>query len=300
MSKYESFKKFLSSISKENISEENLYEHIEATKHHNLFVQAYKENKCYLCGLSLDNFDLSKVCLHWLLNPKGFDKRYFPLVYQEYAYTNIQSFLRWCANQERFLGNINDLVEEMDSNKIIDNTIKYKNLEWSFSCAVSDFQGHQDKFIGKTPHYHFQMRINKRPFIKYGEFHIPLTENDIMILNSIKDESSNIEHRFAYGEGMQDLLTKVRPEDIVNHSTPTDDEGKATIHLQTLVEAEPGKTISGEDIYKIFQESKEKNVTISSLAHKLGAKSTTFIEPAPSVPEIAHRTKRKRGKSSAS
>lgn len=297
---YNKFKKFLSSLSKEQIREGNEKEHAGSQRQYELFKKGYRENICYLCGLSFDVFDSTRVCLHWLLNPRGFDKRYFPQIYQKFTYANIQSFLRWLANQEKIFGNINDLVEEMDSSKIIDNTIKYQNLEWSFSCSNSDYQGHKDKYLGKTPHYHFQMRVNNRPFIKYGDYHIPLTEYDIFILEIRRDKSGKIEHRFPYGEGMQDALTRIRPEDIVKYSAPTDDEEKATFKFETIVEAEPGKPISGDKIEEIFKESKEKNVPISSLVHKLGAKATTIITPAPAVPEIAHRTRRKRGKSRAS
>jgi hypothetical protein len=295
MNEYEQFKKYFSSLSDEEINKRNEKEYHEAAKQHELFVKGYRDNICYLCGGSFDIFEDSRVCSHWLLNPKGFTKRYFPQIYRYYSYVNIQTFLRWIANQERLYGNINDLVEEMNSNKIIDNTIVYKNLEWSFSCTQSDFQGHHDKFRGKEPHYHFQMRIDNKIFIKYAEFHIPFTKYDLLVLQSKMDKSSIIESRCLYGEGMHDLFTRIKPDNLVKYSTPTDDEKKATVHFQTIVEAEPGKKISSDDIYKIFQESKEKNVPISSLVHKLGAKSTIIIEPAPSVPEIAHRTKRRRG-----
>lgn len=296
---YDSFKNFLSSLSEERINAINKKEHEDSVQQHELFIKGYKENICFICGLSFDIFERTKVCLHWLLNPKGFDKRSFPYIYQKYSYTNIQSFLRWIANAEKDFGNINDLAEEMDSSKIIDNTIKYKNLEWSFSCSKSDYQGHRDKFIGKTPHYHFQMRINKKPFIRFGEFHVPLMERDIIALEMMMDQSDKIEHRFPFGEGMQVALNSISPEDIVNHSTPTHDEEKAIYQFNTIVEAGPGKTISSDEIYKLIQESKEKQVPVSSLLQKLDAKVTTIISPGPAVPEIAHRTKRRRGKSGA-
>jgi hypothetical protein len=298
--RYGEFKKYLSSLSEDQIKKGNEIEHAKTIKEHQEFLEAYKENKCYICKLSLDTYDKSKTCIHWLLNPDGFRKDDFPLIYQKYGYTNIQSFLRWFANQDKKFRNINDLKEEMDESKIVDNTIVYNNIEWTFSCSRSDYQGHKDSFLGKTPHYHFQMRVDGKIFIRFSDFHVPLTEEDAFALEMMMDESPKIVHRFPFGEGMEDVFTKMTPEDILKHSVPTDDEKNGTFKFDTIVEAEPGKSISGEQLDEIIKESKEKNVPISSLVHKLGGKAMTIVTPGPGVPEIAHRTKRKRGKSGAS
>lgn len=294
--RYDSFKKFLSSLSEEEIDEINKKEHAGTEKQYYDFVAGYKENRCYLCNSSFKTFSKTKVCIHWLLNPKGFRKKNFPLIYQKFSFFGIQSYLRWIANQEKIFGNINDLIEEKDSDKIIDLTIKYKNLEWSFSISTSDFKGHQNSIYGKQPHYHFQMRIEKKPFINYSDFHIPLTEPDIFALESIIEKSDNIKCTFPFGEGMETVLSELTPEEIIKHTRPTEDESKGAFKFSSFVSAKPGKLISGEDFYKLIEESKEKNVPLASLLHKLDAEVTTIISPAPSVPEIAHRTKRNRGK----
>jgi hypothetical protein len=294
-SEYNKFKDFISSLSPEQIKEGKEKEHKITVKQYEQFLDAYTQNKCFICDLSFDDFNINKPCLHWLLNPKGFKKRHFSELYPKYGFTNIQSFLRWIANQENKFGNINDLVEEKDPDKLIDNTIKYRNLEWSFSCAKSDLNGHRDKLLGKEPHYHFQMRINKKPFINFRDFHIPLTKYDIIAIEMINDKSDKFQHKFPFGEGMQDALNNISPENIINYSTPTLDEEKAIYKFDTIVEAIPGQTINGDEIYKLIQESKEKQVSVSSLLPKLDAKVTTIVSPGPAVPEIAHRKKRKRG-----
>ena len=58
---------------------------------------------------------------------------------------------------------------------------------------------------------------------------------------------------------------------------------------------EDGKTISGDDLYKIIQEAKEKGVTVASLMHKLpNARTQVIVTPGPGVVEQAPRSGRKK------
>jgi hypothetical protein len=73
--------------------------------------------------------------------------------------------VRWVANEEAFAKNINDLADE-GTGKLVELTVKYKNLEWSFSCGAPDLAGH----VGggepsKAPHWHFQMYVDGKPFV---------------------------------------------------------------------------------------------------------------------------------------
>ena len=59
-----------------------------------------------------------------------------------YRLRYIENYLRWVASEEAFAKNINDLADE-GSGKLLELTIKYKNLKWSFSCGESDLNGHE-------------------------------------------------------------------------------------------------------------------------------------------------------------
>jgi hypothetical protein len=291
---YQEFKRFLSKLTPEEIKKGNAKEHAESIRQHSLFVEGFNRNHCYICESPIDSFNEFKPCVHWLLAPRGFRKTHFPLVYKQFTYFNIETYLRWVANLDKPLGNINDLVDEMDSNKFIDHTITYKNLEWSFSCSQSDLQGHSKSVAGVNPHYHFQMRIGGRAFLRFGDYHVPFTDYDLVMLESKKDPEASFHHRITFGEGMEAALTQLSPEEIIENSAPTTDESKGIFRFDTFVEAKPGETISGDHLAELIKESKEKGVPLASLLHKLDAKVSTVVSPGPGVPDIAHRTKRKR------
>jgi hypothetical protein len=138
-----------------------------------------KNNICSLCGHSIKSFLNFSPCLHWFLNPKGFKPRKsLPRLYKKYSYHQIDAYLRWLANIDKPFSNINDLKEEKSDKKFIETTIRYKNFEWSFSCAYSDLEGHKDSINGNFPHYHFQMMINGNVVIKFNQFHVPFSEYD--------------------------------------------------------------------------------------------------------------------------
>ncbi|MBT3279545.1 MAG: hypothetical protein HN909_02235 [Phycisphaerales bacterium] len=168
-------------------------------------------------------------------------------------------------------------------------TIQHKNLEWSFSCSNSDYTGHSNGAYGITPHYHFQMRIDKKPFIKYKDFHVPFSEEDIFKFYMLDNHSDIFANNFLYGEGIQELFENIEPEDLVRYSKPTNKNEESTIHFSTIVTGNDGQTFRGEDIANLIEEAKEKNVPISSLAHKLGGSVMINVTPGPKVPEPAER-----------
>jgi hypothetical protein len=58
--------------------------------------------------------------------------------------------------------NINDLADE-GTGKLVELTIKYKNLQWSFSCSDNDLSGHDGGGEQSTrPHWHFQVFVDDR------------------------------------------------------------------------------------------------------------------------------------------
>jgi hypothetical protein len=101
---------------------------------------------------------------------------------------------------------------------------------------------------------------------------------------------------------MGDVLDVSTLEQVVamGRSATTDDEANAApIELNTIMIAEPGKTIKGEDIYNLIQAAKAENVTVTSKLRGLqGASITTLVSPGPGVVTQAVRSggrKQKRG-----
>jgi hypothetical protein len=226
---------------------------------------------------------------------QSFKKKDLPSIAERYGLHQIQSFLRWVANQAGMAKNINDLAGEGTGSKIVEVTIRYENLEWAMSCSQSDFLGHEATKNAKHPHYHFQMRIDGRQFINYNDFHLPLSEMDIVNIEAIKIAPEKIKPKFHFGEGMQDILTDETVETIVNTSMEGDPTEDASFKLETIAIAEDGKTISGDDLYDIIQEAKAKGITVASLMHKLAnARSRTIVSPGPGVVEQAPRSGRKK------
>ena len=260
------------------------------------FLEAYGRNECYLCKRPFTSFSKKTPCIHWFLKPKGLKKRDLVSVANRYGVFQIQTYLRWVANQEGFAKHINDIPEEGMGTKLIEFTIRYRNLEWSFSCAESDYLGHKSSQHTKHPHYHLQMRVDKRPFADYNDLHLPLTEGDILSIEARRRLPHIVKHKFPYGEGMSDVLNENTVEALVNNSggDSTNPED-APLHFDTLVMADEGTTIKGEDLYNLIQEAKEKGVTVTSLMHKLPNASTlVLVTPGPGVVEQAPRKGRKK------
>lgn len=278
---------------RDRISSEN----VERTlAEHEKFIAAFQNHDCYICGKPLSSFSKKTPCLHWLLKPKGFKKNDLPAIAERFGFFPMQTYLRWVANTQAFAKNINDLADEGTGSKLIELTIRYQNLEWSFSCAPSDYEGHQTSQHAKYPHYHFQMRLDGRQFINFSDFHVPFHEADVLSLETKLRLPEMVKHKFPRGEGMSEVLNYDTVEALLARSEAADNEGEASLKIDTIVMADEGTTISGEDLYQIIQEAKAKGVTVASLMHKLkNVKTRAFVTPGPGVVEQAPRTGRKKG-----
>jgi len=227
------------------------------------FKDAYSKGMCYLCGEKFETINKNKPCSHWLLRRGKFKKSDFTLVYKRYDYHNMAAFLRWCANEEVFLRNINDLENEKRHYKVLSSTIKWKDVEWTFDCSNSDYKGHKGK-QANFPHYHFQMRIDGRAFIKFSDYHIPFSERDLMNL-ALRNESW-FHGDFGYtGSGMQDAVSL--DLDAIINSTENANEDVAQYKFSTIIESLE-KPITGEELEAIIAESKRTNKSFASLAKK--------------------------------
>jgi hypothetical protein len=283
---------FLRSLSPEQIEEGNRRDHEEHKRQVAEFRKAYAEGRCYLCGEPFDQMRTSHPCTHWLLRRCRFKKKDFLSITARYDHHNIAAFLRWCANEEAMLRNINDLESEKSDRKVISYTVKWKNIDWTFDCTENDMRGHGTG-PSSHPHYHFQMRIDGRQFINFNEFHIPLSDRDLFNL-SLRDEP-NVRHSFgAAGSGMQEALS-VDPKMILEHTQPTKNEDEAAYHFTTMIEA-TDEPLSGDEIHDIIEEAKRTNKSLAFVA-KLRlqdrAKIQTVVSPVDTIPDIANRTEHK-------
>ena len=286
---------FLRTIPKEELEKINKEARERAEAEHKEFQAAFKGGRCYLCGSELICFDEQQPCAHWLLNPHGFRKRHFPAVTEKYGFFKLQNYLRWVANEGGFAVNINDLKEE-GSGKLIELTIRYDKIEWAFSCTKNDFNGHGS---GKhqQPHYHFSMRDGARTLIRFNDFHVPLTEYDVVSLTAELENPDFIRRQFLGGEGMNDVMKENVLEHLIENASSIGNPEEADFEFQHILQADDGTTMRGDDIQALYQEAKERGVTLGSLLRQgriPNAKVTTIVTPGPGV--VEHNIRSGRGR----
>lgn len=288
------FADYVKALSAEEREKINARQRETAEREHADFKAAFVGDGCYICGEALSHFDRSKPCVHWLLHPTGFTKRDFPLVYGKYDLFQIQGYLRWVASEEAFARNINDLHDE-GTGKLVELTIRYQDFDWAFSCGKTDFEGHESGTEeSRVPHYHFQMRYKRQAFIRYNDFHIPLSVQDIGVIE-MRKASPEIRLSIPGGIGMAELLAPETLEHLVATGHTGGVEGEEPIRLETLVMAAPGTQISGSDIADLIEEARAKKVTVSSLLPRLKNTSVgTIVTPGAGVVEQAPRSGRNR------
>lgn len=261
---------------------------------HERFKAAYALDQCYLCQKDFKTLSRDEPCLHWLLRRGKFKNKDIVLIASKYGYRQISAYLRWCANSERVLANINDLVEEAPEGKVLSSTIRWKNIEWSFDCSTNDFAGHNGAHTN-FPHYHFQMRIDGRQFINFNDYHLPFSDSDLFFFELERQQGINMDYG-THGAGMQAAM-QFDPNDLVDSLSPTDNVEDAAFGLSTMVMAHD-KPMKGEDIYDAIQESKATGRSIASILHEKYAGTDvavqTIISPSDTVPPITPRTEHTR------
>lgn len=140
------------------------------------------------------------------------------------------------------------------------------------------------------PHYHLQMKIDGRIFISYSDFHIPFTDYDLWVFAAKRGDFGKIKPLSIYDIGMQGVLDQVPAENLLEGMRSTLQEDQATFNLSTMLEADPGTTISGDEIADMIEESKKTGIPLAKLIRRLkNVRATTIIQPGPGVPEIAGR-----------
>jgi hypothetical protein len=292
---FESAINAFNSMSNDDIAQFNAESDSYHQKQFHSFKEFYDRGECYLCEKSFKTISMENPCVHFLLRRGKFKKKDFPGIYKKFGYYNIAAFLRWCANREKNLSNINDLEEETPERKVFSYTIKWKNIEWSFDCAKNDLEGHKGSHID-FPHYHFQMRIDGKQFINFNEYHIPFSAYDLLIkkLGSRSKIGFNFDFGAA-GAGMKQAM-EIDPEDILQYSSPSESEGEATYHLSTIIHS-PDRPIMGEELLEMLEESKRSGKTIAAIAKERFSEKANVqvnISPSEHIAQVAGRTEHKR------
>lgn len=294
--KIKHFNDYLNNIPIEEFIAKGQEQAIKDDKEFQELKTALLEGRCNYCNNPLSHFSSKKPCFHWLLKPNGFKKRHFPLLYEQKSFHQLEAYLRWVANCDKPIKNINDLAEEKSSSKFIEETIRYKNIEWSFSCSYGDRAGHRNKHDGQMPHYHFQMKFDGNVIINYNGFHIPFDDYDEFSFAVKENRFDRLKAKHIHGAGMQSLFDHISPEEIVNNMRYSENKEDADLGVSIMVQADEGTTISGDDIADLIEERKRTGVSMAKLVQKLNNVSVqTIISPGPGVPEISAR-KRNRGK----
>jgi hypothetical protein len=226
-----------------------------------------------------------------LLRPKGVKKTDLESLLIQKGYFRAAAYIRWVANQEALLCRINDLTENEQSRSVFHWSASYKHIKWTFICSQNDYKGHANT-LTDFPHFHFEMRLAGQPFVKFNDFHIRFTDEDLFNLKCNEDDSFPIKQSFGpYGAGMKDAFS-LPAQTILEKSTSTDDEGKAVYHIQTIVQSDSG--ISGEKIAEIMRLSKETKKPMAQLFYEAGLKPQVLIQPPDSVPDKESRNPRRK------
>jgi hypothetical protein len=294
----QTFAQFMANLPREEIDRVNQLNRKEALEQHKAFSDAFKAGSCSFCGGALASFDPDQPCRHWLLKPDGVRKEHIELLATRLSWSILENYVRWVANEEAFAQNINDLADE-GSGKLLELTVKYRNLEWSFSCGATDLAGHEGgSEHSKVPHWHFHMYVDGKPFVRYNEYHLPLSEADAGFLEFMRAHPGKVHRRLTGGAGMSEVFHESMLEELVTRgrSGASEEEAEsAPIHLDTIIMADLGTTIRGEDIYNLIQAARAEGVTATSKMRELKNVSVqTTVSAGPGVVHQASRSKRKR------
>lgn len=298
MNKYkeQDLRKFIESIPQEEVDRQTKLQDEENKRVYDEFRNALKIGMCSFCGNKMKTFDTNNPCFHWFTYPTRIKKKHFEnYLKNPIGYFKFECYLRWLANTENFIGNINDLKDETSKTSYLETTIKYKNIEWAFSIGHTDKDGHPNSKIGSEPHYHIQMKVDNRIFLKFNDFHIPFSDGDLFTMELLEQAGDKVKLGHSFGEGIG-ILEDIENIDILDDALEiSDDYENAPFNRQTLIIAPEGQTISGEMIQEAMKESKKTKQPIGKIMQRLLKDATikTIIAPGDGIPEMTKRSGKK-------
>lgn len=200
-------KRTFDSLPQDFVEQQQKVEDKRNTKDFQELCDSLKLEQCSLCGHPLDYCYETSPCFHVLLNPRIKRKVRESLFSKPVSFFKLYSYLTWVANSNQPFTNINDIPCDTAGNLLFESTIRYKNIEWSFSLKKSDFEGHIDKKVGKISHYHFQMTADGNVVIPYNQTHIQFTPEDFFYIEMIRQKVMKPVPQYA--AGMDSLRDKV-------------------------------------------------------------------------------------------
>lgn len=289
-------RKFIESIPQEEVERQTRLQEENNRRVYKDFIEELNNNKCFLCASQMDKFDETRPCFHWFTYPNGIKKKHFKnYLKNPISFFHLDSYFRWLANTEKPIGNINDLKDETSRTSYLETTIKYKNIEWAFSIGYTDKEGHKNSYKGDMPHYHIQMKVDDRIFLKFNDFHIPFTAEDLFTIELREQAGDKVALGHSFGHGIGIIEDEENLRIIDKAMTVADDEETAPFNRQTLIEASEGQTISGELIQKAIEESKRTKEPIGRVLQKYlsDAKVITVITPGDGIPKMTKRSGKK-------
>jgi hypothetical protein len=294
------FRAFLDSIPLSEIERQNRLQTEENEKVHNEFIEGLKVGKCFLCGGQMDSFDVNKPCFHWFTYPSGIKKKYFESYLEKtIGFFQLDSYFRWLANTEKPIGNINDLKDETSTTSYLETTYKYKDIEWAFSIGHTDKEGHPNSMVGSKPHYHIQMKVGGRVFLKFNDFHIPFPDSDLFMVEMFEQAADRVQiaHSYGYGAGIiedDEILKNI--DDVLKVS---DDAENAVFNREIMIVARDGNKIPDRMIKIAYEESKSTKQSVAKIMQRLldeaniSADIISTLYPTSRVPEMAKRSGKK-------
>lgn len=291
-----SIREFFESFSPEEIDRINQLQIEENERVYNDFIENLNKGKCFLCQEDMNSVIESKPCFHWFTYPDGIRKKHFEkYLSNPLSFFQLDSYFRWLANTENPISNINDLSDEISATSYFESTIKYKNIEWAFSIGYTDLAGHENAKVGADPHYHIQMIVDGRIFLKFNDFHIQFTDADLFNIQALEQAGDLVIQKHMYGEGMGMLEDEEGIKILDDILTVSEDEDNAAVNRQTMIKMPEGQTFSAELLQQAFEESERTKQPVGKILQRLVAdtKIITIITPGQAVPKMSKRSGKK-------
>lgn len=295
-------KQYLNSIPEDVKNQKNIEQEEENRRVFKKFSDKYHDGICFLCNKPYAYFNEQHQCMHWLLLPSGIRKKHLiSFLKKPLSFYRLDCFLRWLANIEVYMTNINDLNDEKNANSFYETTIKYKDIDWSISINYSDIEGHKNAQEGNVPHYHLQIRKANQVIIRFNDVHIPFTDDDLFTIECLNQAPDIFKIGHSFGEGVG-ILDEINEQNLLEEFDKgmlvSENENTAPFHRDIIMTAPPGKTISGDMLYEAIQLSKETKRPISHIMKELQPEISvkSIIGASDAVPEMILRNKRKKNK----
>ena len=285
---WERFRQNVENLPPEELFREHQRAEQETKRQYEAFRSAFKKQICSFCDKALATYSKKNPCLHWLLRPNGVKKNGIRQVVQELGYFRSATYVRWIANQEKFTSRINDLTDEGNTEAFFHWTAVYEHIKWTFWCTQNDRKGHHGTG-SPMPHFHIEIRLNNKIFVKFNDFHIPFTDEDLFQFRCNADEDFPIDYGFGkYGAGMSDTMS-VPPDLILSNTKTTEDVENATFHIQTKLKPRDGSRIEMDLVVEAMKRSKEHGKPVAHFLRELGLDPQIKISPADSIVEKVER-----------